>query len=241
MSKFLIGKKVEMTQKFMTDGRVVPVTKILAGPCFIVHVKNRQKDGYDAVQLGFESTKKITEPIRGHLKNLGPFRFLKEFKIEKNTNLTAGQEIKADIFKEKEKVKVTGISKGKGFQGVVKRWGFSGQPKTHGHKDQSRMPGSLGAGGEQHVKKGKKMAGRTGGEKVTVLNLEVVEVDEKNNFIYIKGAVPGRRMSLLLLQAPGEITFEKKERQDESKEKTKEPAKEQPVKESNAVSDQNQK
>jgi len=217
MSKFILGKKLEMTQKFTSDGKVVAVTKVLAGPCFVTQVKKDDQDGYCAVQLGFDSAKKVSQPVKGHLKNLGPFRYLKEFRIENECHLKRGQQIKASIFDANDIVDVTGVSKGKGFQGVVRRWGFSGSPATHGHKDQLRMPGSIGAGGEQRVKKGKKMACRMGAERVTVKNLKIIEIDEKNNVLFIKGAIPGRRKSLILIFGPDDMKSPLRQAQGEQK------------------------
>jgi len=205
MSKYIIGKKLEMSQIFDETGKVTPVTKVLAGPCFVTYIKNKEKDGYASVQLGFSNTKKISKSVRGHLKNIGPFKYLREFRIEEEPKVKVGQELRASIFSKEDPVHVTGISKGKGFQGVVKRWGFHGSPASHGHKDQLRMPGSIGATGEARVKKGKKMPGRMGADKVTVKNLKVVDIDEKNNILFIKGAIPGKRKSLVLVYGPGEI------------------------------------
>ena len=197
---------MKMTQIFQADtGKVVPVTMIEAGPCQVVQVKTLEKDGYRAAQVGFLTKRKISRPLLGHLKGLPNFRYLKEFLFDDQQAIAKGQQITADIFQAGEKVKVTGFSKGQGFQGVVKRHGFHGSPASHGHKDQLRMPGSIGATAPQHVFKGTRMAGRMGNEKISVLNLEVVDVQGKQNLIYLKGAVPGARNSLLLIQAPGEM------------------------------------
>lgn len=218
-----------MTQKFADDGKVIPVTVVLAGPCFITQLKTEEKDGYKAIQLGFGSAKKVSKPVRGHLKNLGPFKYLREFSVDVKNNLKVGQEIKVNIFEPNENISVTGISKGKGFQGVVKRWGFAGSPASHGHKDQLRMPGSIGATGEARVKKGKKMPGHMGANRVTIKNLKIVEVDEKNNLLFIKGAIPGRRNSLVLISSPGEIKIVEQARTESPKtektEKVQTPAK----------------
>lgn len=205
MAKFILGRKLEMTQIFTEDGRVIPVTKVLAGPCFVTYIKTKEKDGYDAIQVGYLPAKKISKSVKGHLKNLGPFKYIKEFRQDGKVNLKIGQEIKAEVFAANDIVDVSGVTKGKGFQGVVKRWNFGGSPKTHGHKDQSRMPGASGAGGEQHVKKGKKMGGRMGGENQTIKNLQIVRVDDKNNLLFIKGAVPGRPNNLILVYGQGEM------------------------------------
>lgn len=197
--KFILGKKIEMSQKFKEDGTVVPVTLISAGPCKITQVKTKEKDTSDAVQVGFGAQKKLSKPLAGHLKDLENFRYLVEFAVSKPEEYKRGQEIKVSDLVVGGKVQVVGFSKGKGFAGVVKRHGFHGHPPTHGHKDQERMPGSIGAGGVQRVFKGMRMAGRMGGDRVTVKNLEVVEVDDKNNILALKGAVPGARGALLVI------------------------------------------
>ena len=192
-----------MTQIFRGDN-VIPVTLIESGPNFVIQVKTKEKDGYVAVQLGFgaKKEKNIKKPQRGHLKNLGNFRWLKEFRIDSSTSeLKRGDEVKLTDFKSGDKVNVIAISKGKGFQGVVKRHGFHGGPKSHGQKDRHRAPGSIGASFPEHVIKGMRMAGRMGGDKVTVKNLEVVEVDSENNLIAIKGAIPGRRGTLIIIKS----------------------------------------
>jgi len=202
--KAILGKKLEMTQKFAADGAVVPVTKVLAGPCTITQVKTVEKDGYSAVQVGFGVREKQNKPMAGHLKDLGNLADLIEFRPEKPEEmgeLKRGDKITADIFAVGDMVDVSGYSKGRGFAGVVKRHHFHGQNSTHGHKDQARMPGSIGAGGNQHVFKGLRMGGHMGDAAVTVKNLEIVEVDPKNNFLYIKGAVPGARNGLLEIRA----------------------------------------
>jgi large subunit ribosomal protein L3 len=191
--KFILGKKIKMSQIFDKEGNIIPVTVIEAGPCFVCQLKKKEKDGYEAVQVGFEKLKekKITKT-----KKKKPFRYLREFKNEiKNYQL--GQKIDVSIFKEGDKVSVSGISKGKGFAGVVKRWGFAGRPKTHGTKHEEREMGSAGASTPHRVIKGKKMPGRGGGKRITIKNLEVVKVEPEKNLLMIKGAVPGRRGTLL--------------------------------------------
>lgn len=197
--KFIIGKKIEMSQKFKEDGTVVPVTLISAGPCKITQVKTKDKDNHDAVQVGFGAKKKIAKPLAGHLKDLENFRYLVEFGVSNPAEYSRGQEIKVSDLAVGSKVQVIGFSKGKGFAGVVKRHGFHGHPPTHGHKDAERMPGSIGAGGVQRVFKGMRMAGRMGGEKVTVKNLEIVEIDGEKSILALKGAVPGARGALLII------------------------------------------
>jgi large subunit ribosomal protein L3 len=200
--KFILGKKLEMTQIFKDDGTVVPVTKVLAGPCVITQIKNKETDGYFALQMGFDSKKTLNKPLAGHLKDLGNSRFLQEVRLEKeNKDAKRGDIINLTIFTEGDIVQVSGTSKGKGFQGVVKRHGFAGKIQTHGNKDQLRMPGSLGAKGPARVFKGMRMGGRMGGDRITVKNLEIIKIDQNNNILFIKGAVPGTRNTLLEISA----------------------------------------
>jgi large subunit ribosomal protein L3 len=203
--KFILGKKIEMTQKFKEDGSVIPVTVIQAGPCFITQIKKADKDNYQAVQIGYQETKKLNKSLSGHLKKTPKLKYLKEFKLDKDFEYKKGQEINVSVFAEGDKVKVTGISKGRGFQGVVKRYRFKGAPKSHGTKDQLRHPGSIGATGPAHVFKGTKMAGRMGGDQVTVSNLEIIEIDPEKNLLFIKGGIPGSRNGLVVISAPGEM------------------------------------
>lgn len=207
--KFILAEKKEMTQKFAADGRVIPVTRVVAGPCTVVQVKNVETDGYLSVQLGFGLKRKISNPLKGHLKNLGNFRYLREFRIDNKEAeiLKVGTKVSVDNFAAGDIIQVTGTSKGKGFQGVVKRHGFHGSPKTHGHKDQLRMPGSIGSTGPQHVFKGTRMGGRMGGDQVTVHNLEVVEVNNETGEIFIKGAIPGGSNNLLMIAGEGDINI----------------------------------
>lgn len=205
MSKFILGKKIGMSQFFYDDGKVVPVTLIEAGSCYIVQIKDLDKDGYCAVQLGFEKTKKINKPLKGCFKKAnieGGLKYLREFRIKKEelSKYKLGDKIDVSIFNEGEKVKVTGISKAKGFQGVVKRYKFKGSPKSHGTKHTLRAPGSIGATGPERVAKGRKMPGRMGGKQVTVSNLEIVKVIPEDNLLLIKGAVPGKRGILLKIK-----------------------------------------
>ncbi|MCK9361204.1 50S ribosomal protein L3 [Patescibacteria group bacterium] len=194
--KFILAKKLEMTQVYRPDGAVVPVTLVQAGPCVVTQVKTAEKDGVNAVQIGFRTVKKLTKPEAGHLKDLPLMSELRDFRVETASELKRGDAVEAAVFQPGDMVNVTGVSKGKGFQGVVKRHGFHGHPTSHGHKDQERMPGSIGAGGPQHVFKGRRMAGRMGNEQVTVQKLEVVEVRD-GGILAIKGAVPGARNSVL--------------------------------------------
>ena len=197
-----------MTQVFLPNGLVVPVTKVQAGPCQIVEVKEKnKKNGLKAVQIGFDETKesRLARPQIGHLKDLDKVRNLKDFKIETDAPVQRGDTITVETFTVGDKVAVVGESKGKGFAGVVKRHHFRGGPASHGHKDNLRMPGTIGAGGVQRVFKDQKMAGRMGGDRVTIKNLEIVEVHPEANELYIKGAVPGGRNALLLISANGEL------------------------------------
>lgn len=206
--KFILGKKIEMTQRFREDGRVVPVTVVQAGPCVVTQVKSKEKDGYVAIQLGYGQRRRLSKPLAGHLKGLDPLRYLREFRLMEPSPLKKGDEIRVDVFQPGDIVSVTGQSKGKGFQGVVRRHGFAGSPASHGHKDQLRMPGSIGATAPQRVLKGKRMAGHMGDERVTVKNLEVMEVDLKHHLLFIQGAVPGARGGLLSVAAPGVVSGE---------------------------------
>ncbi len=209
--KFIIGKKIGMTQVFRADGTVVPVTRIQAGPCVVTQVKP------DAVQVGFGSQKlfRLNKSEKGHLKGISAHndpqatvRFLKDFRGE-SQNLKRGDQFTVSIFTPGEKIQVTGTSKGRGFQGVVKRHGFAGGPASHGHKDNLRMPGSIGAGGVQRVFKNMRMGGHMGSDQVTVKNLEVVEVHPESHELLIKGAVPGARNGLLYISTnDGSITIQ---------------------------------
>lgn len=193
---FILGKKLKMSQ-IWKDDKVIPVTLIKAEPNVITQIRTKDKDGHEAAQVGFDASKKrLNKPTKGHLKNLGNFRFLKEFRVE-NQELKIGDVLNVSQFKEGDKVKVSGLSKGRGFQGVVKRHGFHGGPKTHGQKDRLRAPGSIGATAPQRVMPGRKMAGRMGQERNTIKNLEIVDIDKENNILTLKGAVPGMRGTLL--------------------------------------------
>lgn len=197
---------MEMTQKFLEDGKVVPVTVVKAGPCTVTQVKG-DKEGYKAVQVGFGKKRVINKPLAGHLKDLGNFRYLREFRLADTANFEKGKVFDVTAFEAGDNLQVTAVSKGKGFQGVVKRHGFHGSPATHGHKDQLRMPGSIGATDAARVFKGTRMGGHMGVDTVTVKNLELVEVDAENGLLYIKGAVPGHRNSLVTILADGEMKF----------------------------------
>jgi len=190
--KFILGKKLKMAQIFDEKGKTIPVTLIEAGPCQVTQLKTKEKDGYQAIQIGFEKIekkKKIKKTMKGK-----EFKYLREFK---NGEFKVGDEILVSIFKEGEKVSASGISKGKGFAGAVKRWKVSGFPKTHGTKHGLRTLGSIGPSTPQRVMKGRKMAGRMGGERITVKNLKIIKIDPEKNLVAIKGAVPGRKGTLL--------------------------------------------
>lgn len=194
-----------MTQIFGEDGRVVPVTVVTAGPMTVVQVKTKEKDGYAAVQFGFgdKKEKNIKKPVKGHIGDLGNFRYLRELRINDfgEGSVNRGDKIDASIFTAGDKIEVSGITKGKGFQGVVKRHGFKGGPRSHGQKHSEREAGSIGATWPQRVLKGKRMAGRMGGDRVMVKNLKVVAIDVPNNKIMISGALPGRKGTLLELRS----------------------------------------
>jgi len=205
--KFLLGKKIGMSQRFREDGTVVPVTLIMAAPNTVTQVRTPERDGYVAVQIGTGAQKKQNKPAAGHLKGLPAVSDVRE--IRNASGLERGAELNVSQFEKGEFVDVTGVSKGKGFQGVVKRHHFAGGPRTHGHKDNARMPGAIGAGGMQHVIKGTRMGGHMGDERVTVKNLEVIDIDAAKNEIAVKGAVPGARGTLLMLKLAGEDSWTK--------------------------------
>lgn len=202
----IIGKKIGMTSLFTEDGKNIPCTVIKAGPCSVLQIKDLKKDGYSAVQLGFEdkSKKNVGKPMLGHFKKAGvlPKKKIIEFNGDFVNNLTIGSEVTLELFSEGEYVDVTGVSKGKGFQGVVKRHGFAGvMQSTHGQHNRLRAPGSIGAGSDpSRVFKGLKMAGRMGNKQVTIQNLQVLKIDNKKNIIIVKGAVPGFKNSYLAIK-----------------------------------------
>ena len=203
--KAIIGRKLGMTRIFEEDGTAVPVTVIEAGPCVVTRVRTKDTDGYEAVQLGFESvkTKSLTKPVVGQFDKIGvaPLRRLKEFRVDSSGGYTVGQEIKADVFESGELVNVTGWSRGRGFQGVTKRHGMSTGRQTHGNRNH-RKPGSIGQSATPaRVWKGKKLPGRMGGGRVTVKDLSVVNVDSQKNLLLIRGAVPGAANGYLLISS----------------------------------------
>jgi len=210
--KFILGKKIGMSQVFIDSEdakKVVPVTLIEVGPCVVTQIREEKKDGYQAVQIGFLESKKINKPLAGHLKDLGKFRYLREFRLDKNgvgknniekekvlrqaqdDKYKIGDIINASVFETGDMVKISGVSKAKGFQGVMKRYNFKCGQASHGQKHSNRKPGSIGSAYPEHVIKGKKMAGRMGGVQSTQLGLEVVEVDKEKNLLIVKGSVPG--------------------------------------------------
>ena len=205
MKKAIIGKKLGMTQIFTENGTVVPVTVIEAGPCVVVQKKTTETDGYNAVQLGFEKVaeKRVNKPLAGHFKKAGvePQKHLKEFKLENAAEMNVGDVIAVDTFAAGDKVDVSGVTKGHGYSGAVKRWGHHMLNATHGVGPIHRQVGSMGANSTpSRVFKNKKMAGQYGNENLTVLNLEVVKVDAEKNLIAIKGAVPGARGGIVLIR-----------------------------------------
>ena len=202
--KAILGEKIGMTQIFTEDGRVVPVTVVKAGPCVIVQKKTVETDGYNAIQVGFGEIKEknVNKPRKGHFAKVkaAPTRYLREFLTGEPSELEAGSEIKADIFEAGEKIDVSATSKGKGFKGVIARWGQHRGPMSHGSR-YHRRPGSMGAcASPAKVMKGKRLPGHTGVEKITVQNLEVVRVDTDKNLILIKGAVPGAKGGLVTIK-----------------------------------------
>lgn len=199
--KFLLGEKVNMSQIFDAAGNVVPVTLVRATPNVVIQVRTKDKDGYDAMQLGAgtRKAKRIAKPQIGHFKELGNFRHVREVRLQAPATDVCGGLFDVSVFSEGDMVRVSGISKSKGFQGVVKRHGFAGAPATHGVKHAHRQPGSIGGGGRAggRVPKGMRMAGRMGGVRISVRNLKVVKVDSENHILAIKGAIPGRRGTLM--------------------------------------------
>jgi large subunit ribosomal protein L3 len=204
MTTGILGKKLGMSQIFDAQGRVVPVTVIEAGPCTIIQRKKRQSDGYDAVQIGFGSKKahRVNKPMLGHFQHAGKGAFgaLRELRVESDSSLEVGQEIRVDIFREGDFVDVTGQTKGRGFAGVVKRWGFKGGPGSHGSMHH-RAPGSIGGSSwPSRVFKNMKMGGHYGNERVTVLNLRVVAIQTEKNLLLVRGAVPGAKNGFVFVR-----------------------------------------
>jgi len=197
--KFILGNKIGMSQMFDKNGKLTPVTLISVGPCYVLQKKNIEKDGYQAIQVGFqkiEKKNKIGKTMKGK-----EYRFIKEYRIQDEDPLNVGDKIDVSVFEEGQIIKVSGVSKGKGFQGGVKKHGFHGRNATHGVKHEQRTIGSTGSRFPQHVMKGRKMPGRMGFERVTVKGLKIMKVDKENNLLVIKGAVPGTRRTLLEIKA----------------------------------------
>ena len=197
-----------MTQVFDDAGRVVPVTVIQAGPCWVTQVKTAEQDGYNAIQVGFEESRRINSPERGHLAKAGSpmLRHLNEWRVSDPSSFQVGQRLDVSLFSAGEKVHVIGTSKGKGFQGVMKRHGFRGGKATHGQSDRPRAPGSIGSGTTPgRVLKGLRMAGKMGNARVTVRNLEVVRADVDRNLLLVRGAIPGPRESLITVSRDAEV------------------------------------
>ena len=205
MKNAIIGKKIGMTQIFDETGKVVPVTVIEAGPCVVAQKKTVEKEGYDSVQLGFEdiAEKKLTKPEKGHFEkaSVAPKKYLHEFRLDDCSALNVGDEIKADVFQEGDHVDVTGVSKGKGYAGVIKRWGAQRTPTSHGGGPVHRHAGSMGSSTDpSRIFKGKIGAGHMGVEQVTVQNLDVVKVDPEMNMIVLRGAVPGPKGGIVYIK-----------------------------------------
>ena len=196
----ILGKKIGMTQIYR-DNLEIAVTAIEVGPCSVTQIKTAEKDKYNAIQIGFGQSRKLTKAEKGHLKDNGSFRYLREIRTDNVSDYQVGQKIDAAIFKAGDKVQVEGVSKGKGYAGGVKRHHFSGGPKSHGQSDRHRAPGSIGSTTTPgRVFKGLRMAGHMGAQKVSIRNLEVVEVDAAKNVVLLKGAVPGARGGILLIE-----------------------------------------
>jgi len=206
MAKVILGKKLGMTQIFTADGKMLPVTVVEAGHGVVLQNKTIENDGYNAVQLGYGAVKDkhVTSPMKGHFDKAGvkPVKFIREFRLSGASEYTVGQEIGVDVFAAGDIIDVTGIAKGKGFAGVIKRWNFRRGPMAHGSKSH-REPGSMGprmSGGGGRVFKGKKLPGRMGGQKVTVQRLTVVRVDAERNLILIKGGIPGPKGNFMVIK-----------------------------------------
>jgi len=202
----IIGRKLGMTQIFLEDGSVVPATVVEAGPCAVIQKKTKEKDGYNALQLGFlpKNTRKVNKPLSGHFKKAGggSFEFVKEFRVESVEGYELGKEVTLNLFKSGDVVDVTGLSKGKGFSGVMKRHGFHGSPGSHGTHEYFRHGGSVGSAAyPHHTFKGLKMPGHHGNRKVTVQNIKVLDVKEDQNLILLRGGIPGSRHGLILIRS----------------------------------------
>lgn len=203
MREMILGKKIGMTQIFDAEGKLIPVTVVEAGPCIVVQQKDTENDGYQAVKVGYGGVKEknANKPHKGQFAKAGitPLRYLREVKVDDLSKYPLGHEIKADVFQPGDMVDVTGVSKGKGTQGVIKRHNFSRGPMAHGSRHH-RKPGSIGALGPNRVFKGKKLPGHMGRDKITVQGLEIVKVDAEKNLLLIKGSVPGARKTLITIK-----------------------------------------
>ncbi|MFH1141279.1 MAG: 50S ribosomal protein L3 [Chloroflexota bacterium] len=197
----LLAKKIGMTQLFLEDGRVEGVTALEAGPCVVTQVKTRANDGYEAVQLGFGEARRLTKPMEGHLRRTGKFRYLREMPASDIGAVQVGDKVDVSLFHPGDLVDIIGLSKGRGFAGGVKRYHFKGGPKTHGQSDRQRAPGAIGSGTTPgRVIKGLRMAGHMGNHRVTVPNLEVVQVDAERNLLLLRGGIPGAKESLVIVR-----------------------------------------
>ncbi len=197
----LFGKKIGMSRVFIEEGKSFPVTALKVGPCVVIQKKTREKDGYDAVQIGYDPKKdtRVTKPLRGHFSAAGKgcFSHLGEIRVEDTESFELGHEIRSDVFSAGDVVQVSGLSKGRGFSGVIKRWGFSGGKKTHGSRTH-RIPGSIGCSATpSRVQKGRKLPGRMGNQRITVKNLKVIDVRPEMDLVLVKGSVPGSRNGLI--------------------------------------------
>ncbi len=218
----LIGRKIGMTQVFTKDGTVEAVTAIEAGPCVVTQVKTAAKEGYNAVQLGFGQSKRLNAPEKGHLGKLGLFKHLREFKAADIAKVEVGHKLDVTMFQPGDRVDVIGLSKGRGFAGVVKRHHFAGGPKTHGQSDRHRAPGAIGSGTTPgHIVKGLRMAGHMGNQRITVKRLEVVKSDPDRNLLFVKGAVPGANNGLLQIMKSKKQLRKPAEKPQESKKQGK--------------------
>ena len=200
-NKFILGKKIGISRIYDKNGQFFAVTLIDAGPCFVTQIKKEDKDKYNSIQIGFKKKKNLKKAQQGHLKKSGIMaKYLKEFRINNIEEIPKiGEEININIFKVGERINISGISKGKGFQGVIKRHGFKSGPKAHG-SDHHREPGSIGSAYPQSVKKGRKLPGRTGAEKVTVKNLKIIKIIPEKNILMVNGSVPGANNNLLSIK-----------------------------------------
>jgi len=201
MAEGLLGKKVGMTQVYNDKGEIIPVAVLEVGPCFVTQIKSPEKDGYSAIQMGFGETRRLNKPERGHLKQVPSLKYLREVRTGNIANYQVGQKLNVTLFSVGDLVDVSGVSKGKGLAGVVKRYHFKGGPKTHGQSDRLRRRGASGATTTPgRVLKGLRMAGQLGNKNATVLNIEVIQVDQERNLLAVKGTVPGAKGGLLFIR-----------------------------------------